>query len=161
MLSLIPPPYRLLALVALAGALVAFGWIKGANSVQTDWDAATAEQSSVIAAIKTEQAEATVKVVTEYVDRVKVVTRRGADIIKEIPIYVPSDTCTLPAGFRLLHDAAAAGSLPDAAGLADAIPVDAATVAATLADNYTAARLNAEQLTALQEWVTAQTKAGE
>lgn len=156
MLNLIPLPYRWLAMAALAAALVVFGWFKGSSNVQAKWDTATHQQSLQVAAIKTEQAEATVKVVTEYVDRVKVVTRRGADIIKEIPVYVPSDTCTLPAGFRLLHDAAASGSTPDAAGIADAQPVDAATVAATLADNYTAARLNAEQLTALQDWVTAQ-----
>ena len=39
-MSLIPWPYRWLALVLLAAALIGFGWIKGAGHVQAQWDAA-------------------------------------------------------------------------------------------------------------------------
>jgi hypothetical protein len=52
----------------------------------------------------------------------------------------------------VLHDAAAAGHVPDAADLADAAPADAQTVAATVADNYAACHAIREQLTALQQF---------
>lgn len=161
LLSAIPFPYRLLALALLAAALVVFGWAKGAGNVQAEWDAATVKQSLAVADIKTKQAEATVKVVTEYVDRVQIIRRAGETIIKEVTKYVPSDTCTLPAGFRLLHDTAAAGNDPDPAGIADAQPVPAQTLAETIAENYTACRLNAEQLNALQSWAAGQSEISE
>lgn len=80
----------------------------------------------------------------------------GETIIKEVPVYVPSDTPDLPGGFRVHHDAAAIGELPDPARVADAPAVPAQDVAATLAENYLVCRATAEQLTALQEWVRRQ-----
>ena len=64
-MTLIPWPYRLLALAALAVALIGFGWIKGASHVQTKWDAAVQQQPLQTAAVRQKQAEATVKVVTQ------------------------------------------------------------------------------------------------
>jgi len=46
--TLIPLPYRLLALAGLIAAVGLFGWVKGAGHVQDAWDKATAEQSSVV-----------------------------------------------------------------------------------------------------------------
>lgn len=42
---MIPWPYRLLALVLLVAALLGFGWIKGAEHVQAQWDAAVQQQT--------------------------------------------------------------------------------------------------------------------
>ena len=143
-MTLIPWPYRLLALVLLAAALIGFGWIKGAEHVQARWDAAVQQQTLQAAAIRERQAEATVKVVTEYVDRVRVVREKGDTIIKEVPIYVSVQAdaaCTINRGFVRLHDAAAAGLALSA-------------VAATVATNYQTCHENAEQLRALQAWVS-------
>ncbi|MFK7088696.1 hypothetical protein AAFM71_07750 [Chromobacterium violaceum] len=152
----VPLFYRWLALLALAGALIAFGWIKGAGHVQAQWDTATSKQSLQVAHVRQRQAEATVKVVTKYVERVRTVRATGETIIKEVPVYVPATAPDLPGGFRLLHDAAARGQPPTAAGSADAPPVAARTVAETIASNYAACHENAEQLTALQAWVRQQ-----
>ena len=65
------------------------GWIKGAGHVQAQWDAAAQQQILQTAAIRERQAQATVKVVTQYVDRVRVVREKGDTIIKEVPVYVP------------------------------------------------------------------------
>jgi alpha-D-ribose 1-methylphosphonate 5-triphosphate synthase subunit PhnG len=89
-MSLIPWPYRLLALAALAIALIGFGWIKGAGHVQAQWDAAVARQTLQTAAVRERQIDATVKVVTQYVDRVRVVREKGDVIIKEVHVYVPA-----------------------------------------------------------------------
>ena len=161
---LIPWPYRLLAMAALAVALVGFGWVKGAGHVQAEWDFATGKQALQVAVFNQRQAEATVQVVTKYVDRVKVVRETGDTIIKEVPVYVPAEAdaaCVLSRGFVRLHDAAAAGRLPQAAGAADALPAGIAlsAVAGTVADNYERCHENAEQLTALQSWIREMEKA--
>lgn len=102
-MTVIPWPYRLLALVLLAAALIGFGWIKGAEHVQARWDAAVQQQTLHAATVRQKQAEATVKVVTQYVDRVRVVREKGDTIIKEVPVYVPVQAdaaCTRVRQFR-------------------------------------------------------------
>ena len=157
-MNLIPWPYRWLAIAALAVALTGLGWVKGAGHVQSQWDAAVHQQTLQIAAVRQRQAEATVQVVTRYVDRVRVVREKGDTIIKEVPIYVPVQAdaaCTINRGFVRLHDAAAAGELPEPARDADAAAAGIAlsAVAGTVAANYQACHENAEQLRALHAWV--------
>lgn len=157
-LSLVPWPYRLLIVAVLAAALVGVGWVKGASHVQAEWDAEVAKQSLTAARVEKAQAQATVQVVTEYVDRVKIVRQAGDTIIKEVPVYVPAQAdaaCVVPRGFVRLHDAAAQGVVPEPAGDSDAAPAGVAlsAVAGTVAENYTACRANAEQLSALQSWI--------
>ena len=157
-MSLIPWPYRWLALVLLAAALIGFGWIKGAGHVQAQWDAVVQKQTLQVAAIRERQAQATVKVVTQYVDRIRVVREKGDTIIKEVPVYVPVQAdaaCNINRGFVRLHDAAAAGDLPEPARDADATAAGIAlsAVAGTVAANYQTCHENAEQLRALQAWV--------
>ena len=64
--------------------------------------------------------------------------------------------CTINRGFVRLHDAAATGELPEPARDADAAAADIAlsAVAGTLAANYQTCHENAEQLRALQAWVS-------
>ena len=157
-MSVIPWPYRLLALAALGLALVGFGWVKGAGHVQAQWDAAVQQQAMQATAVREEQAQATVEVITEYVDRVRVVREKGDTIIKEVPVYVPVQAdaaCTINRGFVRLHDAAAAGALPEPARDTDAAAADIAlsAVAGTVATNYQTCHETAEQLRALQTWV--------
>jgi hypothetical protein len=156
-MNLIPWPYRLLALVLVGVALIGFGWVKGAGHVQAQWDAAVQQQTLQVATARQKQAEATVKVVTQYVDRVRVVRQKGNTIIKEVPVYVPVQAdaaCTINRGFVRLHNAAAAGELPEPARDADATAAGIAlsTVAGTVATNYQTCHENAEQLRALQVW---------
>ena len=157
-MSVIPWPYRLLALAALGVALIGFGWIKGASHVQAQWDAAIQQQALQAVATRERQAQATVKVVTEYVDRVRIVREKGDTIIKEVPVYVPVQAdaaCYINRGFVRLHDAAAAGDLPEPAGDADAAAAGVAlsAVAGTVATNYQTCHENAEQLRVLQTWI--------
>jgi hypothetical protein len=133
--------------------------VKGAGQVQAEWDTAISKQVVQVAQVKQHQAEITTEVVTKYVDKIKLVHDQGETIIKEVFHYVPSDTCILPAGFRLLHDAAASGELPNPARSADAQPVTAQDVATTIASNYQQSREIATQLEALQEWVRRQSSA--
>jgi hypothetical protein len=45
--------------------------------------------------------------------RIRTVTR---EVLREIPVRIPVDACPLPADFRVLHNAAAAGALPEPPG---------------------------------------------
>ena len=158
-MTLIPWPYRLMALAALAVALVGFGWVKGVGHVQAQWDASVQQQALQAAAIRERQTQATVKVITEYVDRVRVVREKGDTIIKEVPVHVPVQAdaaCTINRGFVRLHDAAAAGELPEPARDADAPAAGLAlsAVAGTVTANYQTCYENSEQLRALQAWIS-------
>lgn len=164
-MTLIPWPYRLLALAVLSASLIGFGWIKGAEHVQAKWDTAVQQQTLQAATVRQRQAEAAVKIVTQYVDRVRIVREKGDTIIKEVPVYVPVEAdaaCTINRGFVRLHDAAAAGELPEPARDADAPAAVLAlsAVAGTVAANYQACHENAEQLRALQAWFREMRAAG-
>lgn len=157
-MSLFSWPYRLLALAALCIAVFGFGWLNGTNHMQAQWDAATAAQMQAHAQAQTRQAETTIQVVTQYVDRIQVVREKGDTLIQEVPVYVPVQAdaaCTVHRGFVSLHDAAAAGELPTTPGDPDA-PAEGlalSAVAATVLSNYQTCHENAEQLKALQDWI--------
>jgi hypothetical protein len=159
LMSIVPAPYRWLALAVLAAALLSFGWVKGAAHVQGQWDA---EKQTVLVktvTVQAKQAEASVQVITKYVDRVKVIHEKAQIITKEIPVYVTPKAdagCTVPVGFAILHDAAASGSpLPGPSGGPHDSPsgIALSAVASTVTDNYALCRSTAEQLTGLQNWV--------
>lgn len=138
-----------ISLAALAAC--ALSWNLGANHVKAKWDAekaALAEEAlkqerkdqSVADAVGAKVAAAAVK------ERVVYKT-----LIKEIPKYVESD-CDMSAGFRVLHDAAANGTVPDTGSVgADVAAVPAEDAATTIVENYEACRDNERRLGALQE----------
>ena len=150
-------PWKLLGLVGIVAVSAIGGFQYGEGRVTAGWDAERGAAKLAAAQTATTQAEVTTQVVTQYVDRVQVVKERGKDIIKEVPIYVSSAAaCDLPGGFRVLHDAAAQGQLPDPARVADAPAASVETAAATVVENYATYHEVAEQLKALQSWVSQQ-----
>jgi len=95
-------------------------------------------------------------------DQRQVVTRT---ITREVPRYVrePAPQCAdaglHSGGFRVLHDAAAAGVVPDPARVADAPAVGAAAAAGTIADNYAACLDWRAQVIGWQQWYRTATEA--
>lgn len=153
-------PWKLLGLIALVAVSVIGGCQYGGSRVTAAWDAEREAARLAEAQTVAAQSEVTTQVVTQYVDRVQVVKERGKEIIKEVPVYVSSAvTCDLPGGFRVLHDAAAEGELPDPARVADAPATSVETAAATVIENYATCHELAEQLKALQSWVSQQEEA--
>ncbi|WP_197337938.1 hypothetical protein [Ralstonia solanacearum] len=148
---------RVLAALAALGALAGLGaWLAHSYDAAVD-RANTAEKTATDLRGQLKGAQASTVTVTQYVDRVQTIRLKGDTIIKEIPRYVPIQadaSCAVPGGFVRLHDAAAAGTVPDSdTGDADAAPsgVALSTVAATIAENYTDSHANSEQLTGLQQ----------
>jgi hypothetical protein len=153
----VPLARRALIAVLIGAVLAVCGYVQGAAHVTKQWNEAKAKQAAAVAKVETKQAEATVKVVTQYVDRVQVVRERGKTITQQVTKYVPLSAPALPYGFRLLHDAAASGvPLPDAAASLDGPSVSAQDVASTVSDNYASCRAEYEKLTSLQDWISEQ-----
>lgn len=159
MTKILPPWVMWLALAVLVTAATGWGWVKGAASVQEEWNTDRAVQAIAVLRVQVKQVEVTERVVTQYVDRVRVVREQADAVIREVPIYVPTKCDAdgrLPAGWRVLHDAAASGRAASTSDAIDAQPVAPDTAAATVARNYGTCRETAEQLTALQQWVREQ-----
>jgi hypothetical protein len=76
-MSVIPWPYRLLALTALGVALVGFGWIRCEPRSSANGMPPSSNKPCKPPPSASGRAQATVKVVTQYVDRVRVVREKG------------------------------------------------------------------------------------
>lgn len=158
MSSLIPAPYRWLAMALLVAAACAVAWFKGAAHVHDAWDLADARRDKAIAERKVRVADKVAAVVTRYVDRVKIVREAGETIIKEVPVYVTQDAdrrCPVPAGFVRLWNGANRGELPAPDGSVDeaASAVVLSDIAAQHGREAEQCRATEEQLIALQDAV--------
>jgi hypothetical protein len=146
---------RLILAVALAGGGFFAGW--RVHDWRDGAEAAKAER--YVVQVVQKQAAATQAVAVRQraaQDRVRVVTRT---ITREIPVYVTTKAnagCVVPDGFRLLHDAAAAGVPPAAepAGESADAPsgVALSAVADTVTQNYGICHETAERLKGWQDW---------
>lgn len=150
------------AAAAVVLAAWAHGWTTGAGHEQGKAQALA--QAALLEAYKQGQAVGKVrdKIITEYVDRVQVIEKRGATIVKEVKVYVSDKSnaaCTVPVGFVRVHDASANNlPAPEPAGPPDetAAGIELSTVAETVSANYTDCLANAEQLRQLQAFITQQ-----
>lgn len=114
----------------------------------------TAQANGFAALFEASAARLDVKVVTQYVDRVRVIHDTTQTIQREIPSYVTPTTdraYPLPVGFVRLHDAAATGVLPDAPRDTDATASDvtASQAASIITANYGTCLAIREQLNAV------------
>lgn len=148
--------YAAYGAVILAALTVAemHGYFRG-KTLLYEYQAAQA-----VAAVKVvvKQGAVTEKIITQYRDRVRVIREAPQVIEKEIVRYVPpSADPVLPRGWGMLHDAAAAGALPEAPGGADVAAPDIAASQAIrgVVENYTLCHLTELQLVTLQAWVRA------
>lgn len=157
LLAAVPMPYRWAALAALAAAAWGHGWLTGREQMQEALERAQLKNADVVIKWKERDRQHTDKVVTRYVDRVQTVT----ETVTRLELIAPElrhdedlARILLPAAERVLHDLAASGGDPAGAGAlaAQAAPVDLLTYTRTVRENYRRCRLNAEQMTGLQDW---------
>lgn len=160
-MGLIPIPYKYAAYGLLLLALLSTVYIKGMAHVQDLWNRAIEKENLAILKRVVLQEKITTKVVTEYVDRIKVIKEKSETITKEIPIYVTAKNdsqCIINNGFVWLHDAAAQNTIPDTARTFNetASNFKLSGVIRTVKQNYQICNENAEQLISLQQWVKEQ-----
>lgn len=139
---------------ACAGVL--FGcWLYGnyrAGLVQAEWDASIARGTAIVEELKKGQNKVTVKVEEKVVERIQTIYKTGATIEKEIPVFIPSPFERLPAGFRLLHDAAATNTIPDSSQLPFTTAPSIRDVTSTVIRNYESCQVIREIALGWQDW---------
>jgi len=148
---------RAAVIVTLLAIVAGLAWWATASYHAAVQRADQAETTAATLRKQLDNAQRATVTVTQYVDRERVIRVKGDTIIKEVPRYVPVQAdaaCVVPRGFVRLHDAAAAGAVPNPdSGAADAAPAGVAlsTVASTVAANYTDCHLDAARLSSLQQ----------
>jgi len=108
-----PVVIRVVLTLLVVATLYAIGHSNGADSVQRKWDAEKLASERASVGLKEVRDRATNKVVESYEVKMNELKKNATTIIKKVNVYVPQDSCPLPAGFRVLHDAAARNKLPD------------------------------------------------
>ena len=153
-LKLVPPPiWYALAAVLAVGAFGHFRYKAGVEDEKKRQAGARAILEARISTLKGRLTNSATKVVTRTVTKIVEVEGKTKILKEKVPYYVPIDAPDLPAGFRLLHDAAAIGrDDPSPADVAHAEPVEAQAVATTVIENYGACHKNEALLVGWQEW---------
>jgi len=148
---------RAVGIVVLLAVVAGLAWWTTESYTAALHRAEKAETAASELRTQLKNAKGATVTVTQYVDRERVIRLKGDTIIKEVPRYVPVQAdaaCVVPRGFVRLHDAAAAGAVPDSdPGGINAAPsgVALSAVAGTVAGNYTDSHANSAQLMSLQQ----------
>ena len=144
--------------------VLAFGlYLEGGIAEKSKWEAKVLLLQVELANKQVVSADATVQVITKYIDKVKIVKEKGDVIVEKVPVYITEKSdanCIIPKSFVVLHDSASKNEVPKTTGAIDesASGVKLSTVTETVVQNYTTYHELAEQLKALQDWVTKQEK---
>lgn len=160
--TLIPWPYRLLALALLAAVLLGFGYVKGLQHAAADAAKSDSRALQSIIKIERKQQAVSASVATAHEaqrEKTRIVYRTiDKEVIKYVQASSPAARFRLDAGWVRLHDAAALSRAPGAPGESDAQPTrfTAADGLATVAGNYETCTETRQQLTDLQRWITEQ-----
>lgn len=156
-------PYASLIKTISTVLLVAGVYFYGGYGVEMEWRKKAAELQAEIDRKNAVSEQVTEKIVTQYVEKVKVVKEKGDVIVKKVPefITVKSDAeCVIPKSFVLLHDSASKNEVPNTSGPVDdsASTVKLSDVGRTVTINYNNYHQLSEQLKALQDWIRQQEK---
>lgn len=120
--SIIPAPYRVVAVIALIASTYIYGWIMGSDHQLTKQKIIDQNVAVKVLEKKVVQHEITERVVTKYVDRIQIVKQKGDTIIQRIPTYITRNddaNCTIPDSFRVLWNQANRGDDGETSGTID------------------------------------------
>ena len=170
-INLVPPQFRILAYVLIVAAIFGGGYWVGHTFAKNHYTAIIATMKLESEELKLKQAELQTKltaeiakvkerIVTQYIDRIKVVKEKEY-VYRDQAINVVPDHTELSNGWVYLHDFSARGFDADPARSADATGsgVEANQALATVVENYGTCQANAEQLTSLQAYAREAKKA--
>lgn len=156
--SAIPLPYRILGIVVIFTMLTVgsawYGYTKGSARADVVIAQYTAAKAALANSIQEIQVKVVDRIITQYVDKVRVIHDSGAHN-EQIANNVVPDKQQLSNGWVYTHDASAAGRNADATGSADATPsgVEANQALGTVVNNYSGCQETRQQLISLQNWV--------
>lgn len=154
MFGMIPLPVKILAIVFIVAGAAGYGYMKGSAHAEVELANYRAEAEKQISDLKTQNAQISDNVVTEFVDRTN--TIREKEVIYREAAGKMQPQHDLSNGWIHLHDAAARLVNPDMQMASDASPsgVMDNTALAVVMSNYAICKQNSEQLLSLQRWIT-------
>jgi hypothetical protein len=140
---------------ALLVGVFIFGYMKGSAYADAELARFGQKNAELVADLEKKNTEISTQVVTEYVDRVQVIKEKEyvyRDVAKTV---VPSQS-VLSNGWVFTHDISATGSDADATRSSDASPsgIKDNEALVGIIGNYSRCQQNAQQLIALQKWIT-------
>ena len=155
MFSMIPLPYKLLAGAALIAGVFVFGYMKGSAYAEAKLAKFSATANKQITDLEKKNTDISNKVVTKYIDRTNIIREKEY-------VYRDLATKSVPAqhnmsnGWVYAHDISAISGDADPARASDASPsgIKDNEALITIFSNYSRCEQNAEQLIALQKWIT-------
>lgn len=155
MFGMIPLPYKLLAGAALIIGVFFYGYMKGSAYAEAELQRFAAKASTQVAELEKKNAEISNNVVTEYVDRTNTIREKEYVYIDTAKNIVPSQS-VMSNGWVFTHDSSATTSDADPTRASDASPsgITDTTALVGIITNYSRCQQNAQQLIALQKWIT-------
>ena len=155
MFGMIPLPYKLLAGAALIIGVFFYGYMKGSAYAEAELQRFAAKASTQVAELEKKNAEISNNVVTEYVDRTNTIREKEYVYIDTAKNIVPSQS-VMSNGWVFTHDSSATASDADPTRASDATPsgITDTTALVGIITNYSRCQQNAQQLIALQKWIT-------
>lgn len=158
MLSAIPFPYKViaavLALALLFGGTYWKGYSSGRAIAAEEIQQFKDKNAKIIADLERKNAQVKERVVTQYVDRVRVVKQQEV-VYRDRAIASVPQQAVMSNGWVYLHDASATSNEADVEESSDAKPsgVTDTQALAAIVSNYARCNANATQLESLQDWV--------
>lgn len=154
MFSMIPLPYKLLAIGALLIGVFFYGYMKGSAYAEAELARFAAQKAEQIAELEKKNAEISNTVVTEYVDRVNTI-REKEYVYRDIAQNTVPSQHDMSNGWVYTHDLSATSGNADPTRASDASPsgIKDNTALLTVISNYGICQQNAVQLIQLQKWI--------
>ncbi len=149
-------PTRWILLACLLVALVVGALALEKHIEGIGYDRAQTEYAKQAKAVDTTRAAVAPPIAAKHDEAVVKIQTVVKTIYKDRPIYVKATDCPLTPGFRVYHDAAANGVVPEPSGIPNAQAVPATDVADTVNANYGTCHETEQRLIDLQAWVRAQ-----
>lgn len=155
MLSMIPLPYKLLAVAALLVGVFFYGYMKGSAHGEAELQRFAAKHAEQVAQLEQKNTQISNEVVTEYVDRVETI-REKEYVYRDIAKTVVPSQHIMSNGWVYTHDISAGSNDADTTRASDATASGIADTTALIGiiGNYSRCQQNAQQLILLQQWVT-------
>lgn len=154
-------PYQIWLLIGLVVLFYGYGEVSyraGKEVVQKEWDASKQRGQAIVDQLKKDATTINTVIDTETAARTEYIYVKGDTIIKQIPVYIPAGTPDLPAGYRVLHDAAATSTVPGRPEDIEAAPVRVEDATKTTVENYTTCLVWREEVVAWRKWYAEQSQ---
>jgi hypothetical protein len=146
---------KIAVLLALIGGIYYYGYSNGVEHEHLKFLKFQVDADKKYKKLQEEKAKVTIKEVTVYVDRIKIVKEKEYVYIDKAKNDLPS-TCNMSNGWVYLHDSSVRGTETESSRVADATSsgVKDNQALGTVIQNYSICKQNAEQLKSLQKWIS-------